>query len=102
MIAQTEVSAKWEAFLIEWERIADQIKEFAAALVETVGPVYKEAIERLHVVYEGLQRVQLLTVLMRRWHIPYIMADWLSRRWPRRWLPKLKPELWEWDEGETE
>lgn len=102
MTAEAEVSRKWEAFLAEWERTADQIKELIGWVAESLRPACKQAIERLHIIYEALQRVQLLTVLMGRWHIPYIVAHWLIWRWPRRWLPKLKPELWEGDKGETE
>lgn len=50
---------------------------------------------RLRIVYEAFQRRQLWFILACRWYIPGSIAYWLAMRGPRRWLPKLKPKLWE-------
>ena len=90
------------AWFSEWEPvIVDSIKTFAAHLLGVLEPICKEAMERFGVLYETFQRVQLKLVLLRRWHIPYTVASWLARNWPKRWLPSLQPELWVWDEKET-
>jgi len=91
-----------EAIVTDWERctdrveeLADQIREFGVALVETLKPAFEEFVGLLNVWYVALQHRQLEVILIRRWHIPYNIAFWLSRHWPRRWLPKLNPELWD-------
>lgn len=97
-----------EALVTDWERCIDQIKElgdqiraFADALIETLRPALEAFVEYVGVIYVALQRTQLEIALVRRWDMRYGMAHWLSERCPKRWLPKLKPELWEWDEEQT-
>ena len=109
----TEQAELWllrnrEALIVDWERstdqikkLTDQIKEWAARLFETLAPAFKDFLEQFRVFYVGLQRIQLELVLMRRWHIPNGIAYWFSQKCPERWLPELKPELWELDEEET-
>ena len=109
----TEQAELWllrnrEGLVVDWERstdqikkLADQIKEWAAILMETLAPAFKDFLEQFRVFYVGLQRIQLELVLMRRWHIPNSIAYWFSQKCPERWLPELKPELWEWDEEES-
>lgn len=98
-----------EALVVDWERCTDQIKELGdqiralgKALIDVLTPAFDAFAARLCVLYVWLQRIQLEIVLMRRWRVPNDMAYWLAQYWPKRWLPNLKPELWEWDEGETE
>lgn len=63
--------------------------------MERARPFLAGLMAYLCIVYVALQRIQIQIVLVRRWHIPAGMAYWLAERYPRRWLPKLKPELWE-------
>ena len=98
-----------EAIVTDWERckdqveeLAEQMREWAAAFVEALRPAFEEFVRLLNIWYVTFQRTQVEIVLTRRWHIPYGIAHWLSQRCPRRWLPKLRPELWEWGEGEDE
>ena len=60
-----------------------------------VARLLKRFIDTMLVFQVGLRRTQLEIVLMRRWCVPNDIAYWLSYQWPRRWLPKLRPELWE-------
>jgi len=92
----------------ERKRIAEELEEIAKIIIEAFRPAVEACkdqcgtfIEHFRLFYVVLQRTQLVMVLMQRWHIPCTLASWLAWNWPKRWLPKLKPQLWERDEKET-
>ena len=81
-------------------RLAAALEQLHRDMEEVLGPTFGEVGSRVQTLFGLLRRLQL-GVGIRCWHIPWAIAYWLSQHWPRRWLPELKPELWERDEKET-
>jgi len=75
-----------------FKTIAEELVNWAAesAMADRIFRSFVDGMLRVQVT---LLRTELEIALMCRWHVPNDTAYWLAQHWPKRWLPKLKPEL---------
>ena len=90
------VEMTWEETLERWQEATEALRPSFEALRKAIEQAWLVIEEQLRILIAALSewleeiRREELYRRLRRWRVPYRLARFVARRWPRRWLPWLE------------
>ena len=81
-----ETGKRLDQMVEQYEQAMEALRPVFEALHDAILKIWHILVRIVRKIIECLKR-WLFYVQLIRWHCPHWLAKFLSRHWPRRWLP---------------